>query len=164
MKLYEIQQLYVDFANAVESGEIEEETIPDTLESIDGLFEDKIDNIACLIKEWLADAEMIKTEEKALKERREAKEKRANSLKQWVTSVMLSTGKTKLETPRNALSFRKSKSLEIADEAFFMEKYPELVKEEIKRSIPKKAVTDRMKQGEEFVGVNLVERENLQIK
>ena len=44
-----------------------------------------------------------------------------------------------------------------------MEKYPELVKVEIKTTIPKKEITDLIKSGREFVGVG-VENQNLQIK
>jgi hypothetical protein len=164
MKLYEITDLYMKFYDMVESGEIEEDAIADTLESIDGEFEDKADNIASLIKTFLAEAEAIKTEEKNLKDRRERKERQAESLKNYISSTMLQLGKVKVETARNVLSFRKSTSLEILDEYKFMETYPELIKVEIKKSIPKKDITDLIKAGEEFDGVKLTERQNLQIK
>lgn len=164
MKLYEIKDLFMKFADMVENGEIEEDAIADTLESIEGEFEDKADNIACLIKTFNAEAEAIKAEEKNLKERRERKEKQADNLKNYIAGTMLQLGKAKVETARNVLSFRKSTSLQISDEAWFMEKYPDLVKTEIKKSIPKKDVTDLIKQGQEFVGAELVEKQNLQIK
>ena len=164
MKLYEIKDLFIKFADMVENGEIEEEAIADTLESIEGEFEEKADNIACLIKTFEAEAEAIKAEEKNLKERRERKERQADSLKNYISSTMLQLGKAKVETARNVLFFRKSTSLMIENEDWFMEKYPELVKTEIKKSIPKKEVTDLIKQGQEFTGVMLVEKQNLQIK
>jgi len=164
MKLYEIKDLFVRFAEMVENGEIEEDAIADTLESIEGEFEDKADNIACLIKTYDAEAEAIKAEEKNLKERRERKEKQSENLKNYLSGTMLMLGKAKVETARNVLSFRKSTSLLISDENWFMEKYPELVKTEIKKSIPKKEITDLIKQGQEFTGVTLVEKQNLQIK
>lgn len=164
MKLYEIKDLYIKFADMVESGEIAEDTIADTLESIDGEFEDKVDNIACLIKTWLAEAEAIKSEEARLKERRERKERQAENLKAYLSVTMLFLGKAKIETPRNVVSFRKSTSLQISDEAWFMEKYPELLKTEIKTSIPKKEITDLIKSGSELVGAQLIEKQNIQIK
>lgn len=164
MKLYEIKDLYYKFYNMLENGEIEEDAIADTLESLDGEFDDKADNIACLIKALKAESDAIKQEEKALKERRESKERKAESLKDYLSGTMLKLGKSKVETPRNVLSFRKSTSLEITNEGWFMEKYPDLVKTEIKKSIPKKEVTDLIKTGKEFVGVQLVEKQNLQIK
>lgn len=164
MKLYEIKDLYYKFYDMLENGEIEEDAIADTLESLDGEFDDKADNIACLIKALKAESDAIKQEEKALKERRESKERKAESLKDYLSGTMLKLGKSKVETPRNVLSFRKSTSLEITNEGWFMEKYPDLVKTEIKKSIPKKEVTDLIKTGKEFVGVQLVEKQNLQIK
>ena len=164
MKLYEIKDLYMRFCEMVENGEIDEDAIADTLESIDGEFEDKADNIACLIKTWQAEAEAIKAEEKALAERRKVKENQINNLKTYISNTMQTLGKTKIETARNVLSFRKSTALNISNEEWFMQKYPELVKTEIVKSIPKKEVTDLIKAGQEFVGAELVERMNLQIK
>ena len=164
MKLYEITELFMRFANMVENGEIEEDAIADTLESIEGEFEEKADNIACLIKSWQAEAEAIKAEEKALAERRKVKKNQINNLKSYISSTMQTLGKTKIETARNVLSFRKSTALNITNEEWFMEKYPELVKTEIVKSIPKKEVTDLLKAGKEFVGAELVEKQNLQIK
>ena len=131
MKLYEITELFMRFANMVEAGEIEEDAIADTLESIEGELEEKADNIACLIKSWQAEAEAIKAEEKALAERRKVKENQINNLKNYISNTMLTLGKTKIETSRNLISFRKSTALYISNEEWFMEKYPELVKTEI---------------------------------
>ena len=66
MTLYEINQTYQEFFDKVESGEIPEEAVSDTLESLDGEFEDKADNIACYIKSLLSDD--IKNLKQALKE------------------------------------------------------------------------------------------------
>ena len=44
--------------------ETDEKMIRDTLESIEGEFEDKADNYAKIIRELLGDAEKIKTEKK----------------------------------------------------------------------------------------------------
>lgn len=164
MKLYEIKDLYSLFYDKVEAGEIDEDAIADTLESIDGEFEDKADNIACLIKNLLAEADAIKTEEKTLKERRESKERRAESLKNYLSIAMQQIGKSKVETARNAISFRKSTKLQITDETWFMDKYPKFIKTEIVRTIPKKEVTDAIKAGGTFVGAELVEKQNIQIK
>jgi hypothetical protein len=164
MKLYEIKDLFVRFVDMVENGEIDEDAIADTLESIEGEFEDKADNIACLIKTFDAEAEAIKAEEKNLKERRERKERQAENLKNYISSTMLQLGKAKVETARNVLSFRKSNSLLIEDEDAFMQKYPDHVYEKVTLSIPKKEITVLIKAGEEFDGAALIEKQNLQIK
>lgn len=164
MKLYEIKDLYRKFEEMVNEGLIDDDAIVDTLESIDGEFEEKADNIACLIKTWLAEAEAIKTEEKSLKERRERKEKQADSLKQYLSITMQQLNKTKVETPRNVLSFRKSTSLHISDEEAFKTKYPRYIKIETIQSIPRKEIADLIKNGEILDGAELIEKQNLQIK
>ena len=49
MTLYELMNGYKDFLMAVENGDIPEEAIADTLESIEASIDDKIDNTACAL-------------------------------------------------------------------------------------------------------------------
>jgi len=164
MKLYEIKEMYQRFADMVEDGLIDDDAIADTFEAIEGEFEDKADNIACLLKTWKAEAEAIKAEIKVLDERVKQKEKRAENLKNYLSDTMQQLGKAKVETARNVLSFRKSTSLYIPDEETFINKYPDLIKVEVKKSIPKKDITDLIKAGNELEGAELITKENLQIK
>lgn len=167
MKLYEIATEYQNFLEAIENGEIPEEAIADTLESIISIFEDKADNIACLIKNMSAEAEAIKAEESKLAERRKAKEKQVDRLKEYLSDTLLASGYTKLETARNKITFRKSESVAVDDEAEFIKwamgnedtyltyKDP---------TINKTAVKDALKNGIELNGVRIESKQNLQIK
>ena len=166
MKLYEIKNTYLDFLARMESGEIPEEAVQDTLEGLEGVFEEKADNIACLIKTLNAEASAIKTERDTLYERQKAKEKEAERLKAYLAGAMKELGKGKLETARNALSFRKSQRLVVDKEfaallsedekaAYLRYKEPE---------IDKKAVTNALKAGVAVPGAVLEEQQNLQIK
>ena len=120
MKLYEIAEEYQNFLDAVEAGEIPEEALADTLESISSLLEDKADNIACLIKNMTAEAAAIKAEEDKLAERRKTKERRIEGLKKYLSFALQQSGKTKIETARNNISFRKTPpKLIVEDEAAF---------------------------------------------
>ena len=122
MKLYEIAAEYEALLNAVEAGEIPEEAIEDTIESIVSILEDKADNVACLIKNMTAEAEAIKAEEDKLAERRKQKEKRIERLKTYLADVLTRSGyTTKLETARNKMTFRKSEGVVFDDEAAFIE-------------------------------------------
>ena len=80
MNLYEISVDYRRFQEQVESGEIPEEAIADTLEAIEGNFDDKVDSIACIIKSLLAEAKEIKSERDALDGRMKQKQKVADRL------------------------------------------------------------------------------------
>ena len=62
MKLYELTDQYDEVINLLYDGETDEQTILDTLESIEGEIEDKADNYARIIKNLSAEAEMVKAE------------------------------------------------------------------------------------------------------
>ena len=167
MTLYEIATDYKNFIEAVENGEIPEEAITDTLESIQSLLEEKADNIACLIKNLTADAEAIKAEETRLAERRRQKEATAERLKTYLSDMLIKSGQTNLETARNKLSFRKSEVVTVDNEAKFIEwamnenrdlltfKAPTISKTAIKKAIA---------EGQAFDGVRIESKSNLQIK
>lgn len=162
MRLYEISQEYVQFLRMVEDDQIPQDAIADTLDSIKGEFEVKADNIACIVKNLLSEAEAIKVERDVLDKRIKAKKSQADTLKQYLSSAMQAINVNKIETTRNVVSFRKSTTLHIEDEADFAERYPELCVTEIK--IPKSEITKLIKSGDEFIGVELRSNQNLQIK
>ena len=167
MKLYEIAKEFEDFISAVEAGEIPEEAINDTLESITALLEDKADNIACLIKNLKADAEAIRAEEINLAERRKAKEKRIDGLKTYLGETLRHAGYDKLETARNRISFRKSESVSVADEAEFIAwaaKNRDDLLTYKEPAINKTAIKKALASGEEITGAFIESKQNIQIK
>ena len=155
MKLYEISNEYNQFLQAVEDEEIPIEAVADTLEGIKGEFNEKADNIACMIKNQEAEMLAIKAEKEALDKRMKSKKAQIDSLKHYLSCSMQAIGMERLETPRNAISFRKSTSLYIADEEAFKEQYPDLCITETTVKIPKADVTKLMKEGKELEGAEL---------
>ena len=93
MKLYEIAKEYQAFLDAVEAGEIPEEAIGDTLDGIVGEFDQKADNIACAIKGYMAEADALKKEEGALRDRRDSKMRKADQMKHYLSEQMQKMGK-----------------------------------------------------------------------
>lgn len=164
MKLYELTAAYNRLQDDIESGNIPEDAIADTLEAVQGEFDEKVDNIACLIKNLKTEAEGIKAEEQALAERRRIKENRIKSLTEYLSEALISAGKRNLETARNALSFRRSYTLEIDDENAFKIMHRDLCTVITTVNIPKKEITDRIKSGFEVSGAELVEHQNLQVR
>lgn len=163
--LYEIdknlyQLLEFDMVVDEETGEIlfEESDIDNLLLSRD----EKIENTGCYIKNLLSDIEQLKAEEKSLKERRQTKEKKVERLKKYLADSMLLFGDKKFETPRVALSFRKSKQVEIDEDVVLPE---EFIKVKVEKSPDKTKLKDAiLKQGESIEGVRIIEKENLQLK
>lgn len=164
MKLYEISEVYTALLASIEAGEIPEEAIADTLEAVGGEFEEKADNVACMVKSLRADAKAIKAEEEALSDRRKSAESRADALANYLSVQMTRIGISKVETPRSQITFRKSTALEIADEESFKAQRPDLCETVVTVKIPKADITKLIKGGEEIAGVQLVERQNIQIK
>lgn len=164
MKLYEITDIYNGVLSAIENEECTAESMEEALKIIEDDFENKADSIACMIKGLNADIAGIKSEEEALKKRRESAVKRAEWLKAYLSSEMLAVGQKKLETPRNKLSFRPSVSVLIDDELELKAMHPELTTVKTVVTPDKNAIKAELKKGVRINGAHLVEKQNLQIK
>lgn len=161
MTLYEIKDSYLEFLELVANGEIPEEAIADTKEFLEVDFTDKVDNIASYIKNLTAEAFAIREEEKALAERRQAKEAKIDRLKEYLSVNLQALGRDVVETSRNRVSFRKSTSLVFEPEA--LDKLDDGWFA-IKREVKKKDLTEAIKAGQTFDGIYLQEKRNLQLK
>lgn len=166
MKLYELTNDYLALLEAIDNDEIPEEAIEDTLEAITAGIEEKADSIACLLKNLEAECKAIKAEEDRLAERRKAKEKSHERIKQYLSATLQSAGLTKIETARNRITFRKSETVEIDDEAFFtwaVKNRDDLLKYTAPTA-DKTAIKKVLKDGIEIVGAELRVKQNIQIK
>jgi DNA repair exonuclease SbcCD ATPase subunit len=149
-------------------GQVDEETgeIMFDPEALDALLmerEQKLEGVALAIKNITAEAVAIKTEEDALKERRQRLEKKKDGLLKYLQTALEGE---KFETARVAVSYRKSQKTEITDADTFMEwasqhdeyltfKAPEPNKTAIKAAI---------KDGAEIPGAALVDSVSMTIK
>lgn len=97
-RLYDLTEEWEAVAGLLYDGETDEQTIMDTLESIEGEIEDKADNYAKLIRSMQADSETLKAEEDRLKARRQSLEHRASQLKSNLQANLEFIGKTKFKT------------------------------------------------------------------
>ena len=143
-----------------ETGEIDDTQLAVYLEQLQLDRKTKIDNIAVYVKNLEAEADAIKAEEKRLKERREAKERKAERLKNYIKTSMLLQGETKFESARVSMALRNSKAV-VVDESklesvYFINK--------IVQSVDKKAIKAALEAGILVEGAMLEERKNLQIK
>lgn len=96
--LYEITDNWKKVAEMLYEEEIDEQCIMDTLEAIEGEFEDKADGYAKVIKELLGNAEVCKQEKIRLEARQKAFENRAKFLKQRLYENMKAMNKLKFKT------------------------------------------------------------------
>ena len=68
--LYELKEEHEALMNMLYDEEVDEQTVLDTLEGIEGEIEEKADNYAKIMKILSADTEALKKEEDRLKRRR----------------------------------------------------------------------------------------------
>lgn len=118
MKLYQIKENYLKFIAQIENNEIEPEYIKDTLESIEDELQDKIDNIACYIKELEAEAKAIKEESIKLNERASDKLLKAKFFSEYIQAVMEQTNLKKVETSRNLIQIKKNPASVVLSDEF----------------------------------------------
>lgn len=151
--LYEINEAILECCD-LETGEIID---VEKLTELQLAFDDKVEGIACWIKNLLSDAEAIKQEKMALAARQQAAEKKAESLKRYLSMVL---DGSKFKTPKVQISFRKSKQVVVNDLYKIDDDYLKYAEPTVDKTKVKKA----LETGVKLEGVELVEKNNIQIK
>lgn len=157
MTLYEIDKAILDFEFEIdeESGEILNATDLDELKMA---REDKIEGISLWIKNLEAEKEAVKHEKDNFADREKRLGKKIESLKGYLGYALQGQ---KFSTPKVAVSFRKSESVLVKDEYLVPDKYCEFT---MVRKPNKTNLKKALKDGEEIMGVELVEKQNINIK
>ena len=164
MNIYEINKAIEDilengFSVDEETGEILFDE--SDLNALDAEILEKIENVACYIKNLTADISALKEEERNLNTRRKQKERKIDSLKGYINYAMELSGRKSLESPRCKVSYRKSSSVEVPDINALDEDY---ITKTIEIKPNKVAIKEALKEGKTVEGAEIVERQNLLIK
>ena len=170
MSLYSITTEYRRLIDEIAEGryaDMPEEAIADTVEGIEGAWNERADAVTSAYKNLIAEVKMISDEVKALIERAEAKKAEAKRLLEYLERSMKAVGCKKFETARHSVAFRKSKSVVIDNEAAFftfaLTEHPELVRR--KETIePDKAAIKELLKTVDLPYVSISEKLNIQIK
>lgn len=153
MTLYEIDAAILDCIDA-ETGEVVD---ADKLNDLQMEREEKVEAVALWIKDLTAEAAALKAEKQAFSERQAAAEKKAESLRKWLSDALAGQ---KFKTTRVAVSFRKTESVDVPDvwaldDSFLKYADPTPDKQKIKAAL---------KAGEAVTGAALVEGQSMTIK
>lgn len=161
LSLYEINEKILNFRYEIdeETGEI---LNVDELDNLNLAFDEKIESLCLFAKSLRAEASAIKTEEKNLKERREAKERKADNIEDYIARNL--NGR-KFETPRVKVSWRKSESVEILNEDAVPDSFLDIqvVRKPMKAEI-KKRLKEAEAKGEEIPWARLNVNNNMSLK
>ena len=153
---------------------IDEELYEESQKELDNLEiaqNDKIENIACYIKNLTAEVSVLDNEVKVFLQRKKAKENQLKRVKEYLANFLKLKGIKKIETPKAVVSFRKSEVLEIEDEELiidwcryrgFLKEKPEIDKAKVKKYI--KELIDDDEKDLCPTEIRIVEKQNLQIK
>lgn len=140
----------------------------DTLEALEGEFEQKAENIAVWCKELEYQKNALEQEKKAISDRIKQKQTKADSLKRYLLERMEEIGRTKIDTPKAVISVRNNaESVQIDNPAAFIE-WAERNRDDLLKfkepEINKTALKKEMQNGLCISGVSLVRNKSLVLK
>lgn len=163
MTLYEINNAILEAIAAGLDPETGEIVNTEALDALELARDEKIENLACYIKDLSADAKAIREEEKILAERRRSMEAKADRLTRYLSDAL---DGEKFATARCQIGWRKSTKVEV-DDSFvdWAQKYGR--DDLLTYTAPKPSLTaikDVLKTGIEIPGAELVTTNSIQIK
>lgn len=153
MRLYEIDEAILSCIDT-ETGEILD---AEKLNALQIEREEKLENVALWIKNLKSDAEALKAEKQAFADRQKAAENKAESLKKWLTEALAGE---KFKTTRVAVSFRKTKSVQVEDIWKLDDSFVKYAEPTPDKAAIKKAI----EAGQEVAGATLVENVSISVK
>lgn len=160
MNLFNIKQEYLALAHQLSEGEVTPE-LEQALIINEAQLQEKATNYGYVIKNFEYEVDAIDNEIKRLKELKERREKAIDRMKQSVTNAMQLYGIEKVESSFLKLSFRKSESVEVINDAQLL---PEFTTTKVTTTPNKTAIKEAIKRGEVVEGAVLVTNQNLQIR
>ena len=153
MNLFEIENEIMNCWDQ-ETGEILDS---DRLDQLEMERDTKIENIALYIKNLTADAEALKAEKQSFAERQKAAENKVESLKKYLATYLAGQ---KFSTPRVAISFRKTSSVNVTDMTAIPKEYLKFADP----TVDKNAIKAAIKAGISVAGAEIVEGKSMSIK
>jgi hypothetical protein len=160
MNLFNIQQQYLSLANELSEGELTPE-LEQALIINETELKEKAVNYAYVIKQFGHENNAVSEEIKRLQDLKKRNEKAIERMETAISNAMQLYGIDKVDSSFIKLSFRKSESIEIINEAQLTEQFT-TTKTTVTPN--KVAIKEAIKNGEVVEGAVLVTNFNLQIK
>ena len=162
MNLYQIENEYLQLSEMLidSEGELTPELI-EALEINGNNLKNKAVNYGYVIKQMEGNVDLIDAEIKRLQAMKKSRVNAAERLKETIKTAMLMYDLNTIEIPTMKLSFRKSESIEIINEAQLSEDFTTT---KVTTTPNKVAIKEALKNGVEVAGAVLVTNLNLQIK
>lgn len=140
----------------------------DTLEGIEGEFDEKAESIAVYIKQLKAEANILKFEKSAIAKRQSQKEREVEKLAAYLLNAMKAIGRSKVDMPHAVVSIRNNApSLIVDNEAEFVswaQENNDSLLEYIMPKVKKNDVKKLCKNGEAIPFVHMESKQSLSVK
>ena len=164
MKAYEIVNGMIDTLDIFlesDQNESDKENYDYIMEFLKEELENKSSNIIKYIRNISLEVEILSQEEDRLEKLRKQKEKKVNSLKKYLTDILLNLDRNKIETELGNLGLRKTVSVAIDNLDLIPKKY---IQKKIELVPDKRTLSELLKQGKNIKGVHLEDKYSLQIR
>jgi hypothetical protein len=162
--IYELTADMMKILSMMDDPDLDQQTLKDTMEGIEGAYEDKFDGYAAVIRQLTGYINELEEEKKRIDARKESFENNVKKMKKIMLESMNATGKTKFKTAKNSFWTQKNKASVVIDaksvwdipEDFRRYKDPEPDKTKIGEAIAA---------GQDFTGIAHMEQtESVRIK
>lgn len=161
--LYELAGEYRAISDKLHDLDLPEDVIADTLDGLGGDLQEKSINVAKYFRNLEAMANQIKQAEAQMMARRNAIEKRADSLKEYLKSNMERAGISKIECPFFVISIKQNpESVQVDDETLVPRDYFREIP--VSYQLDKTLVKTAIKDGYNVPGCHLSRETRLDIK
>lgn len=166
--LYRLTSDYKRFTELVENGDISEEDMQDTLDSIAEDINTKLDNTCSYIKTLKMQIDGMTKAKAELDERIKQKKNVITRLEYYITQCMVNSGMKQYESTNHRVTFKPSNAVVITDErlllGYLKRDYPDAIRVTEKQEVDKKAVAKIIQDGGQIGGAVIEHRYNPQIK
>ena len=159
--LYELTENYNNILELIDNPEISEEMVKTALDEIAEDINEKVVNIAKLIKSIESDISGVKAERERLANKEKTMTNKVKNLKEYIYAAMQLTGKERIKTELfNFTISNNPPSVKVVSDADIPEEY--IV--EMPKQVNKKAILEKLKAGEDVPGCELSQTKSLRIR
>lgn len=151
MTLYEMSEAARQLYDLLEAGEIDEQTVTDTMESI--CASEKLESYIHVQRQIESEIAAFDAEIDRMTERKNSLKKQVERLKSATVDFMRATGQKSANAGTFKLTMRENKSCEITDESMIPAEYMTIIPESKKPD--KRAMLAALKDGAEIAGTQL---------
>lgn len=158
--LYDLTDKLTSLQRLAEDGTVDPALIADTMDSIEGDFEDKAVGYVKVYKSIEADVDVIDAEIKRLQERKASFKNNANTIKQRLVQAMVETGNERIKTPLFTIYTRRTVSVEAPEDPNKLP--PEFIKTTL--AVNKADLKKALQSGRDVPNARLVENIGLGVR